>query len=209
MNEPTLPSRILENAVTEIAKLPGIGRKTALRLALHLLSRDKEVGLKLAEAIHALVRDVKTCRVCHNISESDLCDICSDPRRDASRLCVVEDVRDVLAIENTGQFRGKYHVLGGLINPMAGIGPSDIAVADLPERIQTTGVQELIIALPSTAEGDTTAFFVFKKTKDLSIQITTLARGVAIGEELEYADEITLARSIQYRIPFETSIKSL
>ncbi|MFN4300305.1 MAG: recombination mediator RecR [Thermaurantimonas sp.] len=208
MNEPTLPSRILENAVTEIAKLPGIGRKTALRLALHLLSRDKEVGLKLAEAIHALVSEVKTCRECHNISESDLCAICSDPRRDATRLCVVEDVRDVLAIENTGQFHGKYHVLGGLINPMAGTGPSDIAVADLPERIQTTGVQELIIALPSTAEGDTTAFFVFKKTKDLSIHITTLARGVAIGEELQYADEITLARSIQYRIPFEVSIKS-
>lgn len=208
MNEPTLPSRVLENAVTEIAKLPGIGRKTALRLALYLLSRDKEVGLKLAEAINALVSEIKTCRECHNISESDLCAICSDPKRDATRLCVVEDVRDVLAIENTGQYRGKYHVLGGLINPMAGIGPSDIAVSDLPDRIRQTGVQELIIALPSTAEGDTTAFFVFKKTRDLSIHITTLARGVAVGEELEYADEITLARSIQFRIPFETSIKS-
>lgn len=208
MNDQTLPSRILENAVTEIAKLPGIGRKTALRLALHLLSRDKDSALLLAEAIQALVTEVKKCVRCHNISENDVCPICDDQRRDHTKLCVVEDIRDVLAIENTGQYRGLYHVLGALINPIGGIGPSDIQAGDLPDRIALLGAKEIIIALPATAEGDTTAYYVYKKVKDLDVQISTLARGVAVGEELQYADEITLGRSILHRVPFEMSFKS-
>ena len=208
MTDQTLPSRILENAVTEIAKLPGIGRKTALRLALYLLSRNKEYGLQLADSIAALVTEIKKCVHCHNISETETCLICADPHRDHTKICVVEDVRDVLAIENTGQYRGFYHVLGGLINPMAGIGPSEIQASDIADRIAKLRVNELIIALPSTAEGDTTAYYVFKKAKDLNVQISTLARGVAVGEELQYADEITLGRSILNRVPFEISFNS-
>ncbi|MFN3952470.1 MAG: recombination mediator RecR [Thermaurantimonas sp.] len=208
MTDQTLPSRILENAVTEIAKLPGIGRKTALRLALYLLSRSKESGLQLAESIIALMTETKKCMQCHNISETDICQICADPHRDLTKICVVEDIRDVLAIENTGQYRGLYHVLGGLINPMAGFGPSEIQVSDLAARIEQLGANELIIALPSTAEGDTTAYYVYKKVKDLNVQISTLARGVAVGEELQYTDEITLGRSILNRVPFEISLKN-
>lgn len=208
MNDQSLPSRVLENAVTELAKLPGIGRKTALRLALHLLSRSKESGLHLAEAIHALVTEVKRCIHCHNISESDICQICTDPRRDHTKVCVVEDIRDVLAIEGTGQYYGLYHVLGALINPIAGIGPAEIQAADITDRVKKLGVQEVIIALPSTAEGDTTAYYVYKKVRDLNVQISTLSKGVAIGEELQYTDEITLGRSILHRVPFELSLKT-
>ncbi|GCD79338.1 recombination mediator RecR [Schleiferia thermophila] len=207
MNEQSLPSRTLERAVGELAKLPGIGRKSAIRLALHILAKGPEFGLSLAESIHSLATETKQCQRCHNISESDICQICADERRDSTRICVVEDVRDVLAIENTGQFKGYYHVLGGVINPMAGVGPQDLYVADLPERVEKTGCEEVIVALPATAEGDTTAFYVYKKLKHLPITISALARGVAIGEELEYADEITLGRSILNRVPFENSLK--
>ncbi len=208
MIDQTLPSRVLENAVTEIAKLPGIGRRTALRLALYLLSRSKDSGLQLAESIVALVTETKKCVQCHNICEAEICQICADPHRDRTKICVVEDVRDVLAIENTGQYRGLYHVLGGLINPIAGIGPSEIQISDLADRVARLNANEVIIALPSTAEGDTTAYYVFKKAKDLNVQISTLARGVAVGEELQYADEITLGRSILNRVPFEISLKN-
>jgi len=199
-------SKLIENAVHEIAKLPGIGQKTALRLALHLLRRDEEEVAQLSESLLRLRREVQFCQKCHNISDAPFCGICSNPNRDESVLCVVQDTRDVMAIENTSQYRGGYHVLGGLISPMDGIGPHDLQVESLIERCKNDSVVEVILALSATTEGDTTNFYLFKKLKDAEVRITTLARGVAIGDDLEYADEITLGRSLQHRIPYENSL---
>ncbi len=206
MNIEHFPSRLLENAVNEFAKLPGIGRKTALRLVLHLLRQDvREVEI-FGNTIIRMKNEIKHCRLCHNISDSDLCNICANPSRISSIVCVVENIKDVMSVENTHQFNGLYHVLGGIISPMDGIGPSDIEVESLVERVKQGGVDEIILALSTTMEGDTTNFFIFRKLKDFSVKITTLARGVSIGDELEYADEITLGRSIVNRQNFEESL---
>ena len=200
------PSRLLENAVNEFAKLPGIGRKSALRLVLHLLKQDIQEVEIFANSLIQLRSEVKHCRVCHNISDSDVCNICSNPSRSNSFICVVENIKDVMAIENTHQFNGLYHVLGGIISPMDGIGPSDIEVDSLVSRVNAGGVDEIILALSTTMEGDTTNFFIYKKLKNLNVKISTLARGVSIGDELEYTDEVTLGRSIVNRMNFEDSI---
>ena len=196
------PSQLLEKAVEEFAKLPGIGRKTALRLVLHLLRQSPEDVEQFAGAISRMKREVKYCRVCHNISDSDLCPICANPQRDASLICVVENVRDVLAVENTGQFQGLYHVLGGIISPMDGMGPSDLEIDSLVSRVAEGGVKEVILALSSTMEGDTTNFYIFRKLAPYDVRISVIARGIAVGDELEYADEVTLGRSILNRTPF-------
>ena len=201
------PSQLLEQAVQEFAKLPGIGRKTALRLVLHLLRQDTDEVVRFADTVAKMRREVKRCRVCHNISDSDTCPICSDPRRDASTICVVENIQDVMAVENTQQYRGLYHVLGGVISPIDGIGPSDLEIASLIRRVETgdpAPVEEVILALPTTMEGDTTNYYIHKLLQPLGVKVTTLARGVAVGDSLEYADEITLGRSILNRIPFES-----
>jgi len=201
------PSQLLERAVEEFSKLPGIGRKTALRLVLHLLRQDTEDVEHFADAISRMKREVKYCRVCHNISDSDLCPICANPQRDATLICVVENVRDVLAVENTGQFKGLYHVLGGIISPMDGIGPSDLEIDSLVSRVAEGGVKEVILALSSTMEGDTTNFYIFRKLAHYDVRISVIARGIAVGDELEYADEVTLGRSILNRTPFQGSEK--
>ncbi|MDX9880976.1 MAG: recombination mediator RecR [Prolixibacteraceae bacterium] len=206
MNVEHFPSRLLENAVNEFAKLPGIGRKTALRLVLHLLRQDVRDVEIFGNTIIRMKSEIKHCRVCHNISDADVCNICSNPSRIPSIVCVVENIKDVMSIENTHQFNGLYHVLGGIISPMDGIGPSDIEVESLVARVKQGGVEEVILALSTTMEGDTTNFFIFKKLKDFPVKITTLARGVSIGDELEYADEITLGRSIVNRQNFEDSL---
>ena len=198
------PSQLLEKAVEEFAKLPGIGRKTALRLVLYLLRQNTEDVEQFAVAISRMKREVKYCRVCHNISDSDLCPICANPQRDASLICVVENVRDVLAVENTGQFTGLYHVLGGIISPMDGIGPSDLEIDSLVSRVAEGGVKEVILALSSTMEGDTTNFYIFRKLAPYDVRISVIARGIAVGDELEYADEVTLGRSILNRTPFKS-----
>ena len=196
------PSTLLEKAVGEFAKLPGIGRKTALRLVLHLLRReDEEVG-QFTAAVDRLKKEVKYCRVCHNISDSDVCPICSDPRRDGAVVCVVENVQDVLAVENTQQFHGLYHVLGGIISPVDGIGPSDLEIASLVDRVAAGGVSEVILALSSTMEGDTTNFYIARKLADFPVKLSVIARGISVGDELQYADEVTLGRSILNRTPF-------
>jgi len=200
------PSRLLENAVNEFAKLPGIGRKSALRLVLHMLKQEVHEVEIFANSLIQLRSEVKHCRVCHNISDTDVCNICSNPSRNKSFICVVENIKDVMAIENTHQFNGLYHVLGGIISPMDGIGPSDLEVDSLVGRVNEGGIDEIILALSTTMEGDTTNFYLFKKFKNYPVKITTIARGVAIGDELEYADEITLGRSIINRTPFESSI---
>ena len=200
------PSRLLENAVNEFAKLPGIGRKSALRLVLHLLKQDVDEVEIFANSLLQLRSEIKHCKVCHNISDTDVCNICSNPSRNASFICVVENIKDVMAIENTHQFIGLYHVLGGIISPMDGIGPSDIEVESLVKRVTEGGVEEIVLALSTTMEGDTTNFFIFKKLKNLNVKISTLARGVSIGDELEYTDEVTLGRSIVNRMNFEDSI---
>ncbi|MGQ8335860.1 recombination mediator RecR [Sunxiuqinia sp. A32] len=200
------PSRLLENAVNEFSKLPGIGRKTALRLVLHLLRQDREEVTFFGESIIQLRNDIKHCKVCHNISDSEICNICSHPARVPEIVCVVENIKDVMSIENTQQFNGLYHVLGGIISPMDGIGPSDLEINSLIERVQEGTITEVILALSTTMEGDTTNFFIYKKLKDLNVRISTLARGVSIGDELEYADEITLGRSIKNRMNFEDSL---
>lgn len=200
-------SKLLEQAVDELAKLPGIGRRTALRLALHLLKQDVNDVEILGETIIKLRQEIKHCDICHNISDSERCSICSDSNRDQGIICVVQDIRDVMAIENTGQFKGVYHVLGGLISPLDGIGPSDLSIDELFDRLKEDETKELIMALNPTVEGDTTNFFIYRKLKDNNIKITTIARGVAIGDELEYADEVTLGRSIANRIPYEQSVK--
>ena len=201
------PSVLLENAVNELSSLPGVGRKTALRLALYMLRRDVGYMERFSSALLALRRDVKYCRVCHNICDDDVCAICSDPHRDHSTLCVVENIKEVMAIENTGQFRGVYHVLGGIISPMDGIGPGDLQIESLVQRVDAGEVKEVVLALSTTMEGDTTNFFIYRKLSSYDVKISVIARGVSIGDEIEYADEITLGRSIVNRTSFNDSIK--
>ena len=196
------PSQLLESAVEEFAKLPGIGRKTALRLVLHLLRQDTEEVELFSQAISRMRKEVKYCRVCHNISDTDLCPICADQRRDTSVICVVENIRDVMAIENTQQYHGLYHVLGGIISPMEGIGPSDIEIDSLVKRVEEGGVDEVIFALSSTMEGDTTNFYISRKLAQYDVKLSVIARGISVGDELEYTDEVTLGRSILNRTPF-------
>ncbi|MBN1413877.1 MAG: recombination protein RecR [Bacteroidales bacterium] len=196
-------SKLLEAAVAEFSRLPGIGRKTALRLVLHLLRQEKETAEALGNSIIRLCNEVKQCNICMNISDSDTCHICNDSSRDHSIICVVESIKDILIIENTQQFRGVYHVLGGIISPMDGIGPGDLTITALEKRIKQGGVKELILALSATMEGDTTNFYLYRKFHAPDLFMTTLARGVSVGDELEYTDEITLGRSIVNRIPFE------
>lgn len=197
------PSRLLEQAVQEFSKLPGIGRKTALRLVLHLLRQDKTDVEQFANALTMMRRAVKFCRVCHNISDQEVCPICADGRRDASTICVVENIQDVMAIENTQQYHGRYHVLGGLISPMDGIGPSDLEIDSLVKRVEEGGTQEVIMALSPTMEGDTTSFYVFRKLAPCDVKVSIIARGISVGNELEYTDEVTLGRSILNRTPFD------
>lgn len=196
------PSTLLEKAVGEFAKLPGIGRKTAMRLVLHLLRQETSTVEAFGSVVVRLKHEVKYCRVCHNISDTDTCQICSNPQRDASTVCVVENIRDVMAVENTQQYKGLYHVLGGVISPMDGIGPSDLQIDSLVERVKSGVVKEVILALSSTMEGDTTNFFIFRKLAPYDVKITMIARGISIGDELEYTDEVTLGRSIVNRLPF-------
>jgi len=188
--------------------LPGIGRKTALRLILHLLREEKKDALKLGESLTKLVNDIHYCKVCHNITENEVCDICADNARDHKTICVVEDIRDLLAIENTQQYRGVYHVLGGKISPMEGVGPQDLTITSLVRKVKDGTVKELILALSSTMEGDTTNFYIYKQLDGLEVITSTIARGISVGDELEYADEVTLGRSIINRVPFENSIKA-
>ena len=200
-------SKLLENAVNEVARLPGIGKRTALRLVLHLLKQPVENTNYLTESLKVLRTEVKTCEKCHNISDTILCEICNNPKRDASVVCVVEDIRDVMAIENTSQFRGLYHVLGGKISPIEGIGPQNLEIESLIEKVKNNEIKELIFALSSTMEGDTTNFYIFKQIEKFGVATSTIARGISVGDELEYADEVTLGRSIVNRIPFEQSMK--
>lgn len=197
------PSRLLEQAVQEFSKLPGIGRRTALRLVLHMLRQDKTDVEQFANAITMMRHDVKFCRVCHNISDQDTCPICADGRRDASTICVVENIQDVMAIENTQQYHGRYHVLGGLISPMDGIGPSDLAIESLVKRVEEGDIAEVILALSPTMEGDTTSFYIFRKLASFDVKVSIIARGISVGNELEYTDEVTLGRSILNRTPFD------
>ena len=199
-------SRLLEDAVNEFSKLPGVGQKTALRLVLHLLSKEQEEVDTFGNSLIKLKREIKHCQICHNISDLHICSICSSNKRDKETICVVEDTRDVMAVENTSQYFGVYHVLGGLISPMDGIGPSDLFIDSLVQRVATTPVKEIILALSATMEGDTTLFYLFKRLKEFQVPITTIARGIAFGGELEYADEITLGRSIATRVPYVNSI---
>lgn len=200
-------SKLLERAVNEMSQLPGIGKRTALRLVLHMLKQPKEQIISLSQALQAMRSDIKFCKSCHNISDIDLCEICSNPNRNGEIICVVEDIRDVMAIENTSSFKGLYHVLGGKISPMDGIGPHDLNIQSLTDKVKQGKIKELIFALSSTMEGDTTNFYVFKQIQDYNIKVSTIARGISVGDELEYADEITLGRSIVNRIPFETTLK--
>jgi len=202
------PSKLLSNAVEQFSTLPGIGRRTALRLVLHLLKKEKEEVNLFGQSFIDLRNNISYCQNCHNISDTPMCDICSNMNRDGSIVCVVEDVRDVMAIENTQLFKGKYHVLGGIISPMDGIGPNDLNIDSLVKNVGKGEVREVIMALSATMEGDTTNFYVYKKLKHFDVNLSTIARGVAIGDELEYADEITLGRSIQNRIPFEQTFST-
>lgn len=197
-----LPSTLLEKAVGEFSKLPGIGRKTALRLMLHLLRQPTGNVDALTEALSRMRHEVRYCRICHNISDTDVCPVCSDSRRDQSLICVVENIQDVMAVENTQQFNGLYHVLGGVISPVDGVGPSDLQIASLVERVAKGGVEEVILALGSTMEGDTTNFYISRKLAPYDVRLSVLARGISVGDELEYADEVTLGRSIVNRTPF-------
>ena len=201
-------SKLLEQAVEEFAKLPGIGKKTALRLVLNLLNREVDDVTRFATAITSLREEIRFCKKCHNISDIEICQLCSNPSRDNSILCVVEDIRDVMAIENTQQYRGLYHVLGGVISPMDGIGPQHLNIESLIDKVNSGDVKEIIFALSTTMEGDTTNFYIFKKLKEAPVKVSTIARGIAFGDELEYADEITLGRSIANRLPYESSINS-
>lgn len=201
-------SKLLEKAVNEMSQLPGIGKRTALRLVLHILKQPKGQIRDLAESIRQVSEEVVYCKNCNNISDTDLCEICSNMNRNSKIVCVVEDIRDVMAIENTSQFKGHYHVLGGKISPMDGIGPGELKIDSLVEKVKSGAVEELIFALSSTMEGDTTNFYIFKQIEPYAIITTTIARGISVGDELEYADEITLGRSIINRIPFEYSLKS-
>ncbi len=198
----SLPSSLLERAVDEVSRLPGIGRKTALRLVLHLLRQDECQTEALAESLVNLRSGIHYCSVCHNLCDTEMCDVCANPKRDHSTVCVVENVQDVMAIENTQQYHGVYHVLGGIISPMEGVGPSDLEIASLVERVQAGGVGEVILALSPTMEGDTTNFYIYRKLQDTGVRITAIARGVAHNDELQYADEITLGRALLGRVPF-------
>jgi len=202
MNQ-SYPSVLLEEAVNEFSSLPGIGKKTALRLVLHLLRQSEDEVVSFGNAVIRLKQEVHYCACCHNISDADLCNICADERRDHRLVCVVENVREVMAVENTGQYQGVYHVLGGLISPMDGIGPSDLEIDSLIERAQRNEIDEVLLALSATMEGDTTGFYLYRKLSGLDVKITTIARGIAVGDELEYADEVTLGRSIVNRIDFK------
>ena len=199
-------SKLLENAVNEFSTLPGIGQKTALRLVLHLLNQPHADVEKFSKTLLSLKNEIRFCQVCHNISDHHVCEICIGVKRDKSLICVVEDARDVMAIENTGQYQGVYHVMGGLISPMDGVGPSDLTIESLVERVNNGGIAEVILALSATMEGDTTIFYLYKRLKNFGIQISTIARGIAFGGELEYVDEITLGRSIVTRVPYENSL---
>jgi recombination protein RecR len=201
-------SKLLENAVNEVSQLPGIGKRTALRLVLHLLKQPEDQTLRLSNSLRQVREEINFCKNCHNISDSALCEICANPNRDEKLVCVVEDIRDVMAIENTSQYKGHYHVLGGKISPMDGIGPGDLNIPTLVEKVKNGSVSELIFALSSTMEGDTTNFYIFRQIEGVAITTTTIARGISVGDELEYADEVTLGRSIVNRIPFESSLKS-
>ena len=201
------PSALLENAVNELATLPGIGRKTALRLALHMLRREPDYTERFSKALLALRRNVKYCKVCHNICDSEYCAICADPLRDRSTVCVVENVKDVMTIENTSQFHGLYHVLGGIISPIDGIGPADLEIDSLVKRVVSGEVKEVMFALSTTMEGDTTNFFIYRKLSAYPVKVTVIARGISVGDEIEYADEVTLGRSILNRVDFNESIK--
>lgn len=204
----TYSSKLLEEAVEEFATLPGIGRKTALRLVLHLLKQeDKEVE-HFGSTILRMKEEIVSCKECHNISDTELCQICSDPYRDKETICVVESIRDVMSVENTQQFTGVYHVLGGIISPMDGIGPADLSIDSLEQKVKTGACKEVILALSTTMEGDTTNFYIYRRLKDQSVTISTLARGVAIGDDLEYADEVTLGRSLLNRTTFEETFKN-
>ena len=200
-------SKLLENVVNEFSKLPGIGRKTALRMALHLLKQDEESVRRFGQAVIQLRSEVRYCRECHNLSDTEICEVCSSPRRDHSTVCVVETVRDVMSIENTMQYQGVYHVLGGVISPMDGIGPADLNIESLERKIAAGTVSEIILALSATMEGDTTNFYIYRKVKNFPVTVSTLARGLAVGDELEYADQVTLGRSIVNRMPFESTLK--
>ncbi|TRX20860.1 recombination protein RecR [Flavobacterium franklandianum] len=201
-------SKLLEKAVNEMSQLPGIGKRTALRLVLHLLKQPKEQTTFLSQALTNMREEVQFCESCHNISDAAICDICSNAKRDRQIICVVEDIRDVMAIENTGQFRGIYHVLGGKISPIDGVGPSQLNINSLVDKVKLGEVKEIIFALSSTMEGDTTNFYIFRQIQDFDVVTTTIARGISVGDELEYADEVTLGRSILQRVPFEKSFKN-
>ncbi|MEM9000585.1 MAG: recombination mediator RecR [Bacteroidota bacterium] len=201
-------SKLLEQAVHEMSQLPGIGKRTALRLVLHLLRQPEDQTSRLTDALSSLRDEVRFCNTCHNISDTDSCAICSSPKRDRAIVCVVEDIRDVMAIESTSQYQGLYHVLGGKISPMEGIGPQDLNIGSLVQKIKEGTVRELIFALSPTMEGDTTNFYIYKQLEGAKVATSTIARGISVGDELEYADEVTLGRSILNRVPFETSIKA-
>lgn len=203
-----MSSKLLERAVAEISQLPGIGKRTALRLALHLLKQPVDQTQLLTSALLKMREEIQFCKKCHNISDVEICEICANGLRDQSIICVVEDIRDVMAIENTNLFKGNYHVLGGKISPMDGVGPSQLNISTLVEKVRTGVVKELIFALSSTMEGDTTNFYIYKQIKDQNIITSAIARGIAVGDELEFADEVTLGRSILHRVPFESSIKN-
>ena len=196
------PSKVLAKAVEEISGLPGIGRKSALRLALHLLKQPESQAIALGDSLKKLVTEIKYCKECHNFSDSEICEICANPKRNDELICVVEDVRDVMAIENTGKYRGKYLVLGGKIAPMEGIGPNQLNISSIERKLQIGVAKELIFALSATMEGDTTAYYIYKKFKNFEVNFSTIARGISVGDELEYADEISLGRSIQNRLPY-------
>ncbi|MCU0441361.1 MAG: recombination mediator RecR [Bacteroidia bacterium] len=199
------PSVLIEEAVNELSKFPGVGKKSAMRMVLHLLKQKEHEGIKLGEAIIKLRTQIQYCERCGNVSDSSRCNICANPKRDQQLICVVEDLRDVIAIENTNQFTGTYHIIGGLISPMNGVGPDTLNIASLLLRVQQEQTQEVIMALSATMEGDTTVFYISKKLKDAGVRVSTISRGIAIGGELEYADEITLGRSIALRVPYQHS----
>lgn len=200
-------SKLLENAVNEVSQLPGIGKRTALRLVLHLLRQPEDQTSELSKALLKMRDEIKFCKSCHNISDHAICEICNNPHRNQELICVVEDIRDVMAIENTSSFRGLYHVLGGKISPIDGIGPHDLNIPTLVDKVKKGSVKELIFALSSTMEGDTTNFYIYKQIQDFDVITSTISRGISVGDELEYADEVTLGRSIVNRIPFESSLK--
>lgn len=202
-NTMNYPSIYLENVINELSKLPGVGKRTALRFALHLLAEDEQETVRLAECLLNMKKEIKLCKHCYSISDNDVCEVCANEKRNHDIVCVVENIRDVMAIENTNQYQGVYHVLGGVISPVDGIGAKDIRMAELVERIVKENIEEIILALPTTMEGDTTCFYINKLVKDFNVKVSAIARGVAIGDNIEYADEITLGRSIANRMPFE------